>query len=617
MDKNSKYLDEIVKLAEKEMLKLNHPYVGSEHLILALLHNSDIKDICASYGLTYQLFKNELIDIIGKSNVKTTTILHTPLLKSIISDAKKDALENNNGIVTPNHLMISVLESGDGIGVRILISCGVDLEGIYKDLKNSFNPLFNILNKYGYDMSDNDTNLIGRGEEINDIIEILLRKNKNNPLLVGDAGVGKTAIVESLAKKIIECDSLKDYKIYNLDMSLILSGSKYRGDFEERLNEIIKEVINNGKIILFIDEIHTIMSAGGSEGAIDAANILKPYLCKNKLKIIGATTNYEYDKYISKDKALVRRFDVVYIKEPNKEDTFDILLKLKNKYKKYYGVEINNNNLKMILELSDKYITDKKNPDKVLDLLDSVCSCVKNNNGKSVTKEYINKVLSRKINRKLEFNKELVLNNIKNKLYGQDNVIKELLDIIEKGNNFKTILLSGGVGVGKSMCVKELANEMCMNFISFDMSEYNGYYGVNNFYTGSDSLYNKVNDNSIILFDNIEKCNSSVLSNIINVISEGKIRDKDIKNSIIFLTATNNIKYNIGFSNSNKREVYNDKDIIDKVKYVINFNDINKDAIDKYLLNNKIDNFDYDMCDYENYGFRAVKISMNSKNLVR
>lgn len=617
MDKNSKYLDEIVKLAEKEMLKLNHPYVGSEHLILALLHNSDIKDICASYGLTYQLFKNELIDIIGKSNVKTTTILHTPLLKSIISDAKKDALENNNGIVTPNHLMISVLESGDGIGVRILISCGVDLEGIYKDLKNSFNPLFNTLNKYGYDMSDNDTDLIGRDEEINDIIEILLRKNKNNPLLVGDAGVGKTAIVESLAKKINECDSLKDYKIYNLDMSLVLSGSKYRGDFEERLNEIIKEVINNGKIILFIDEIHTIMSAGGSEGAIDAANILKPYLCKNKLKIIGATTNYEYDKYISKDKAFVRRFDVVYIKEPNKEDTFDILLKLKNKYKKYYGVEINNNNLKMILELSDKYITDKKNPDKVLDLLDSVCSCVKNNNGKSVTKEYINKVLSRKINRKLEFNKELVLNNIKNKLYGQDNVIKELLDIIEEGNNFKTILLSGGVGVGKSMCVKELANEMCMNFISFDMSEYNGYYGVNNFYTGSDSLYNKVNDNSIILFDNIEKCNSSVLSNIINVISEGKVRDKDIKNSIIFLTATNNIKYNIGFSNSNKREVYNNKDIIDKVKYVINFNDINKDAIDKYLLNNKIDNFDYDMCDYENYGFRAVKISMNSKNLVR
>lgn len=617
MDKNSKYLDEIVKLAEKEMLKLNHPYVGSEHLILALLHNSDIKDICASYGLTYQLFKNELIDIIGKSNVKTTTILHTPLLKSIISDAKKDALENNNGIVTPNHLMISVLESGDGIGVRILISCGVDLEGIYKDLKNSFNPLFNTLNKYGYDMSDNDTNLIGRDEEINDIIEILLRKNKNNPLLVGDAGVGKTAIVEALAKRINECESLKDYKIYNLDMSLILSGSKYRGDFEERLNEIIKEVINNGKIILFIDEIHTIMSAGGSEGAIDAANILKPYLCKNKLKIIGATTNYEYDKYISKDKALVRRFDVVYIKEPSKEDTFDILLKLKNKYKKYYGVEINNNNLKMILELSDKYITDKKNPDKVLDLLDSVCSCVKNNNGKSVTKEYINKVLSRKINRKLEFNKELVLNNIKNKLYGQDNVIKELLDIIEEGNNFKTILLSGGVGVGKSMCVKELANEMCMNFISFDMSEYNGYYGVNNFYTGSDSLYNKVNDNSIILFDNIEKCNSSVLSNIINVISEGKIRDKDIKNSIIFLTATNNIKYNIGFSNSNKREVYNNKDIIDKVKYVINFNDINKDAIDKYLLNNKIDNFDYSMCDYENYGFRAVKISMNSKNLVR
>ena len=282
MDKNKDCVNKYLKIAEKEMLKLNHPYVGSEHMILALLKDDDVSKVCEMYNLYYETFKSELTDIIGKSNVKTTTILHTPLLKSIINDARKDAKENNDGIVTPRHLMISILESGDGIGVRILLSLGVDLEGIYKELKKSFNPLLNEIKKYGYDLSLNDTKLIGRDDEIEEIIEILLRKNKNNPLLVGDAGVGKTAIVEELANRIKDGTYKKfmGYKIFNLDMSLLLSGSKYRGDFEERLNTVIKEVMDDGKIILFIDEIHTIMHAGGSEGAIDAANILKPYLCK-------------------------------------------------------------------------------------------------------------------------------------------------------------------------------------------------------------------------------------------------------------------------------------------------------------------------------------------------
>lgn len=619
MDKNSKdCVKEYLKLAEREMLKLNHPYVGSEHLILALLKNKEIISICDEYNLTYELFKSELINIIGTSNVKSTTILHTPLLKSIINDAKIDAKENNKGIVTPYHLMISVLESGDGIGVRILISLGIDLEGIYKELKKSFNPIFNTLSKYAYDMSNNDTVLVGRDIELDQIVEILLRKNKNNPLLVGEAGVGKTALVEALATKINKDEylELKGYKVFNLDMSLLLSGSKYRGDFEERLNSVIKEVIENGKIILFIDEIHTIMSAGGSEGAIDAANILKPYLSKGDLKIIGATTTNEYDKYISKDKALVRRFDIVNVSEPNLEMVKDILYKVKDKYKKYHNITITKNNLDMIIDYSKKFIVDKKNPDKTIDVLDSVCSLVKNSGKKTISESDIECIIGRKINRKLKFDKEIILTNLSNKVYGQKEVMSEILNIIEN-DGFQSILLLGGIGVGKTLCVKELSRELGMNLIHVDMSEFSNYYSFNNVYNGENSLYTKLKNNSVILFDNIEKSNITILNVIMKIIDERKIKDKVIDNCIVFLSATNKVKYNIGFSRCIDSVYYDKKEILDSVDYVVKFNDICEEDVNKYIEYNGIKNFDIAMCDYRNYGFRGVKISLNSKNIIK
>ena len=619
MDKNNKdCVKEYLKLAEREMLKLNHPYVGSEHLILALLKNKDIISICDQYDLSYDLFKSELINIIGTSNVKSTTILHTPLLKSIINDAKTDAKENNKGVVTPKHLLISVLESGDGIGVRILISLGIDLEGIYKELKKSFNPIFNTLSKYAYDMSINDTVLVGRDTELDQVVEILLRKNKNNPLLVGEAGVGKTALVEALATKINNDEylELKGYKIFSLDMSLLLAGSKYRGDFEERLNSVIKEVIDNGKIILFIDEIHTIMSAGGSEGAIDAANILKPYLSKGDLKIIGATTIYEYDKYISKDKALVRRFDVVNVSEPNLEMVKDILYRVKDKYKKYHNITITKNNLDMIIDYSNRFIIDKRNPDKTIDVLDSVCSLVKNNGKKTISKTDIECVIGRKINRKLKFDKEVILNNLANKIFGQKEVIGEILDIIEN-EGFKSILLLGGIGVGKTLCVKELSSELGMSLIHIDMSEFSNYYSFNNVYNGENSLYSKLKNNSIILFDNIEKCNINVLNVLMKIIDEKKIKDKVIDNCLVFLSATNKVKYNIGFSRCIDSMYYDKKEILDSVDYVVKFNDICEEDVNEYIEFNNVKNFDMAMCDYKNYGFRGVKISLNSKNIIK
>lgn len=620
MDKNSKdCVKEYLKLAEREMLKLNHPYVGSEHLILALLKNKEIINICDKYDLSYELFKDELINIIGTSNVKSTTILHTPLLKSIINDAKTDASENNKGKVTPYHLMISVLESGDGIGVRILISLGVDLEGIYKELKKMFNPILNTLKKYSYDLSINDTVLVGRESELDQIVEILLRKNKNNPLLVGEAGVGKTALVEALATRINNDEylELKGYKIFNLDMSLLLAGSKYRGDFEERLNTVIKEVIDNGKIILFIDEIHTIMSAGGSEGAIDAANILKPYLSKGELKIIGATTTFEYDKYISKDKALVRRFDVVSISEPNLNMVKDIVYKVKDKYKKYHNINITKNNLDMIIDYSNKFIVDRKNPDKTIDVLDSVCSLVKNNGKKTISKSDIECVIGRKINRKLKFDKEIILNNLSNKVYGQDYAISNILNVLENNESFKSILLLGGIGVGKSLSVKEISRELGMNLIQIDMGEYSNYYSYNNVYSGENSLYSKLKNNCIILFDNIEKCNINVINILMKILDEKKIKDKVLDNCIVFLSATNKVKYNIGFNRCIDSIYYDKKEVLESVDYVIKFNDITEEDVNKYVEYNGIKNFDVSMCDYKNYGFRGVKISLNSKNIIR
>ena len=616
MNKNNDCVGNLIKVAEKEMLKLNHPFVGSEHLILALLKDNRIKSICNNYGLTYDVFKNELIDVIGVSNIKSTTILHTPLLKSIINDAKKDAIENNNGIVTPNHLFISILESGDGIGVRILINLDLDLQNLYKDLKKDFNLILNELNKYGYDFGNNDSILIGRDNELEEIVEILLRKNKNNPLLVGEAGVGKTAIIEELAKRINNnlIKELVGYKIISLDMSLLLAGSKYRGDFEERLNNVIQEVINNGKIILFIDEVHTIMHAGGSEGAIDAANILKPYMCRGKLKIIGATTKDEYKKYIAVDKALVRRFDVVNINEPNILDTKEILYKIRDNYKKYYNVAITKNNIDMIVDYSDKYFCDKKNPDKSIDLLDSICSYVKNRGNNKILKDDIEYIVGRKINRNIIFDKNIIMSHITGKVYGQDNVLNNILDIISD-NGFKSILLLGGIGVGKTLSIKEIAKELNVEFINIDMGMYNKYY--NSFFNGEDSVYNNIKNNSIILFDNIEKASSNMLNTIINIIEEKKIKDKKLDNCIIFLSATNTLKYAIGFNKNTERIVYNNKEIINSVDYIVNYNDIDENAVLKYMEFNNIKDFDYSKCDYINYGFRGVKISMKNKELIK
>ena len=371
--------------AKLEMKELKHPYVGSEHLLLSILKNDyDLSFKLKEYNLTYDSFKNEIIKIIGKGTKNSTCFLYTPLLKRVMENAIYDAKENNSGEVTTNHLFSSLLEEGEGVAIRILINLDIDLDTLYHDFAFKNTKIFKgkklLLDDIGIDLTKKSKELdsaIGRDEEINRVIEILCRRKKNNPILIGPAGVGKTAIVEELAKRINNGsvpNNLKDKRIISLDMSTLVSGTKYRGEFEERVNKILKEVEENDDIILFIDEIHTLVGAGGAEGAIDASNIFKPALARNKLRCIGATTTFEYKKYIKNDKALDRRFQKIDILEPNQDTLRKILLNIKDTYSKYHKTIIKDYIIDYIIKLSNKYIKNRYEPDASIDILDEVCA---------------------------------------------------------------------------------------------------------------------------------------------------------------------------------------------------------------------------------------------------
>lgn len=389
----SKFSEEAQKVllnAKKEMTMLKHPYVGSEHLFLSILSNEnlDITVKLNDYGISYNKFKDEVIRVIGKGNITNTWFLYTPLLKRIIEDASIDSKDNKEKEVGVNNLFLSLLEEGDGVAIRLLMGMNIDVDLLYEEfsssltVKKSKNKHKLLIEEYSVDLNKKCTDgevdpVIGRSKEIDNIISVLSRRCKNNPLLIGSAGVGKTAIVEELANKIVMGTvpiSLKDKRILSVSMSSLVAGTKYRGEFEERINKLLKEVEENSEIILFIDEIHTLVGAGGAEGAIDASNILKPSLARGKIKIIGATTIEEYTKFIEKDKALDRRFQKIMIKEPNIDDARDILLKLKPLYESFHNTKISDDIIDYIISVSDKYIHNRNFPDKAIDILDEACA---------------------------------------------------------------------------------------------------------------------------------------------------------------------------------------------------------------------------------------------------
>lgn len=521
-------VSKIFKEAEKIKIELKHSYVGTEHLLLSLLKlDEKIKDVFFSYSITYDIFKDELMEIVKPTNNDCLSI-YTPLLKRVINNVRKDKNQ-----ITAIDLLLSLIEIGEGIALRILVEMNVDIDNIYLSLKNQDNKDKSKLEIYklGKNLQDYDfEKVINRENEINLVIETLFRKNKNNPLLIGEPGVGKSAIVEELSRRIKVGDVpsfLENKKIISLEMGALISGTKYRGEFEEKLENIIKEVEQNKDIILFIDEIHTIVNAGGAEGAINASDILKPYLARGKIKLIGATTLNEYNKYILSDKALSRRFEVIKVLEPDEISTKDILLNIKENYEKHYNIDIDDENIDTIINLTNKYILNRYNPDKSLDLLDSVCAMKMVENNKEIKiKNLVNEIKETikikeemvKLNnfdsaleyrdKELNLNKEL--NEIKNKklkltnndirkalyrnlnipllnekldtleeelnevIVGQKEAIKDIVNILKSSQEHRPIslMLTGSTGVGKTKTVKDIAKILNIPLIKLDMTEY-------------------------------------------------------------------------------------------------------------------------------------------------
>ena len=409
----SKFSEEAQKsllLAREEMIKLMHPYIGSEHLLLAILSNKNlpITKMLSKYNINYENFYNEIIKIMGKGTKVSSWFLYTPLLKRIIENATFDSKERKEKEVTIEQLFLSLLEEGEGVAIRLLVGMNINIDALYDDFSNKYIVKKSkkekklIINDFAVNFNkrvvvDEIDPVSGRDEEVNRVIEILSRRTKNNPLLIGEAGVGKTAIVEELSRRIVNGDVpkfLQNKKILSVSIASLVSGTKYRGEFEERINKIIKEVEEDGNIILFIDEVHTIVGAGGAEGAIDASNILKPSLARGKIKIIGATTNEEYHEYIERDKALDRRFQKINVLEPDVEKTKKMLMNLKPLYESFHNVVIPEEVIDYIIELSNRYIQNMRNPDKSIDIMDEVCvkASLESKNKDDKTLELNNKV---------------------------------------------------------------------------------------------------------------------------------------------------------------------------------------------------------------------------------
>ena len=588
--------------AKKEMYELKHPYVGSEHLLLSILHsNLSITKILNKYGVYYDNFKNKLISIVGMGSSSNTWFLFTPLLRKIINNATYYSKDNSK-MVTPYNLLLSILEEGDGVANRILFSMNVNIDELNEEFLSSSYNVKNMdltVEELGINMnkiSNKYDPVIGRDKEVDRIIQILLRKNKNNPLLIGDAGVGKTAIIEELSRRIVNGRvpyKLKNMTIYSISMSILVAGTKYRGEFEERINKLLSEVVGNSNIILFIDEVHTLMGAGGAEGAIDASNIVKPFLARGDIKIIGATTIDEYKKFISKDKALDRRFQKVYIEEANRESVYNILLGLRSVYERYHGVIINKNILKRIADLSYSCIFNGKQPDKAIDLLDEVCAYVTLNN--PITSELLDydiniKKLEEEKNseiRKHNFKKALICKNKESRLRSEYNdrlfcnnkiiinkndvnrvilnryrilddysvklkkyeIDKELINILEKYDYIKNdrciniLLVSKNVSMITLMIDKIAKNVYERNYVVIDMNEYKEW---NNIVKVFESI--KENPFSIVFIKNIDKCSRRIMKIIMDSIDKGYIDEINICKCIFFMSSYS-INSNIGFNN--------------------------------------------------------------------
>ena len=606
----------IINGAVEEASELGHTYVGSEHILLSITNDGSTSaaEILIENGIAYDELRREIILLVGQG---TPSILSqrylTTAAKRILEHSYSFAVSDGKEQASTEHILAAIIQESSCSACTVIKKLDGNLMGICKGLdiisseqvrdelfeaiKPKASHLPNLF-KYGRNITDislikkNDP-LIGRTEEIERVLQVLARRNKNNPCLIGEAGVGKTAIVEGVSELFVRNavpDSLKNKFIFSLDLTSMLSGAKYRGDFEERVKACIDEAVSAGNIILFIDEIHTIVGAGAAEGAIDAANIMKPQLARGELQIIGATTYDEYSRTVEKDTALARRFQPVYINEPSAESCFEIIKGLKENYENYHGVEISDDIIRLSVSMSIRYINDRFLPDKAIDVLDEACASAKirrNNGISSRESELINFKDSKMKLSRLESiikrnEKSLVqesdvisvismktgipLSRIKTEEVQQIGFLEKFLSERVIGHSYAvkkvtaavcrsksglrdgsrpmaSFLFAGPTGVGKTELAKALAE--CLfcsesNFIRVDMSEYMEKHSVAKLigsppgYAGYDekgNLCEKIRRKpySLILFDEIEKADSDVLNIMLQILDDGILTDSSMR----------------------------------------------------------------------------------------
>jgi ATP-dependent Clp protease ATP-binding subunit ClpC len=398
----------VVVLAQEEARTFNHNYIGTEHLLLGLLREDEgvAARALSSLNVTLDEVREQVESIVGYGEEGTGgQAPFTPRSKKVLELALREALQLGHNYIGTEHILLGLVRESEGVAARVLSNLDVDPDKVRREVVRMLGggraqrgrgggevaggrgmeakrPKTRQLDQYGRNLTsfaeeDKLDPVIGRAKEIERIMQILVRRTKNNPVIIGEPGVGKTAIVEGLAQEIAEervPDILSEKEVYTLDLGALVAGSKYRGEFEERLKKIMKEITDHGDIILFIDEIHNLVGAGAAEGAIDAASILKPALARGELQVIGATTTDEYRKYVEKDKALERRFQTIQVGEPSVEETELILKGLRERYEEHHKIEITDEALKAASQLGDRYISDRFLPDKAIDLVDEAAS---------------------------------------------------------------------------------------------------------------------------------------------------------------------------------------------------------------------------------------------------
>ena len=663
------------KFAASEAAKLGSDYIGTEHLLLGIAHEKDSAGgkILNSLGVTVDAVEQLLSQYSqGRSLFSTGEVYAAPRTKRVLEMAVEEANELGNSYVGTEHLLLAILHEGGGLAVRILESFGVTQDKLQKAFekvlsedsgKSDKSVNLGDLDGFAVDLNEKAKQgkidpVIGRNDEINRVIQILSRRNKNNPVLIGEPGVGKTAIAEGLAQRIVNNDVpeiLKNCHIISLNMSSVVAGTKYRGEFEERLKKVIDEVKKHKDWILFVDELHTLVGAGSSEGSMDAANIMKPALARGELRCIGATTLKEYKKYIEKDAALERRFQPVKVGEPTPKDTLEILKGLRDRYEAFHKAKITDEALKAAGELSGRYITDRFQPDKAIDVIDEAAAKVRmeasstpeglkkkeealesvnkekeaavsaqdfekaaiyrdqakklqteidtlkkdwkggDHDHLTVTEEDVAEVVSKwtgvPVQNLKKSDSERLLHledELHKRVIGQDEAVHAVATAIRRARAgmkdpkrpIGSFLFLGTTGVGKTELARALAE--CMfgsekNMIRFDMSEYMekhevsrlvgappGYVG----YEEGGQLTDAVRRNpySVILFDEVEKAHMDFFNILLQVLDDGRLTDGqgrtvDFTNCVIIMTSnlgSNFLKGHmgkkLGFSSGEKEE---------------------------------------------------------------